>query len=136
MQLDAYQRSAAGPMLVLTAVDLMTRLYESSVSRQGLSADVALATPTSVGSTDAESRFPCLLLGNFKADPEEAAAIWRHALFGELRHILRLLDMLSSHRHDAQFSQSCLRASSGYLNLCGDLERRIKSLVTSLEGQR
>ena len=135
MQLDSYRRSAAGPMLVLTAVELMTLLYESSIPpKLGLTgADLAFPTPARIGSTNTELSYPSLLLGNFKADPEEAAIIWRHVLLGELRRVLHLIDMLSVYRQDTQCRQNCPRATSSYRTLCDDLEQRIKSLITALE---
>lgn len=134
MGLDSYRRSTSGPMLVLTAVELMTLLYESSIPKVGLSADLAFPTLARFGSsTNTESSYPSLLLGNFKADPEEAAIIWKHVLLGELRRVLRLIDMLSVYRQDTQCRPNGPRATSSYRSLCDDLEQRIKSLITDVE---
>ena len=152
MQLNCFLYTTAGPMLILTVVELMTLLLESSIPRllvnaengsfpeivaskadgSGALKDIGATTPT----------LPSLALGNFHVDPEEVGLIWRHVISGELRRILRLIDAIGRHQEHPRLRAERLSVRTGisYQVLCEVLKQRIKTMLSSIgdprEGRR
>lgn len=149
MQLDCFLCSTAGPMLILTAVELMTLLLESSIPRLLPDADSvsppddASASASTSSSSGTQKRagaatLPSLALGTFRVDPEEVGLIWRHVISGELRRILRLIDAVGAHQENPPLraDRPSVRSAISYQVLCEGLKQRIKTMISSIGDSR
>ena len=141
IQLDWFCRGTAGPMLVLTAAEQITLLFESSVLAFMPEIDRVShgeKEATSAGNTSCQSksppaRYPSLTLGNFQADPEEASLIWQHVFSGELRRFLQLIEII---RDKPVLSTDRRSQSTSRQRLCDGLKQRIKSMLMSIRDLR
>ncbi|CZT16503.1 uncharacterized protein RCC_12087 [Ramularia collo-cygni] len=126
MQLTSYRRSYTGPSVVLVAVEPMVNLFEMIAPRvTGQYDQSSLASMT-------EPRLPSLMLGNFKAEGEEATSIWKQIVLAEAHRLSRLIDMLSDQINSAQAQPRGWRAT-GFSSSCHELEQRVRALVIGLE---
>lgn len=139
MQLDWFRRGTAGPMLILTAAEQITLLFESSIP--SLVPTIDKKSPTDVQAPTADgdipnrsrARYPSLTLGNFQADPEEAGLIWQHIFSGELRRFLHLVEAI---REKPGFGNERGLQSNSRQRLCDGLKQRIKTMITSIRDLR
>lgn len=131
IQLDSYQRCAACPKLMLAAVDLIMMLYENITPRLAPTGD----SSTLMGNgqkvpSDSSSGFR---LGNFQADPEDAADVWRRLVLGELRRMSKLVDAMAARRQEMHRRQLNSRTLASYRSLLESLQQRIVALTNMLQ---
>ena len=133
IQSDSYLQCAACPMLMLTAIELLTSLYEQVAPRLGLAGDSSSLTPMSNGTQSSDLYHSTLRLGRFQADPEDAADVWRHLMVGEVRRISRLLDAVATRRPEPHGYPRHSRAVASYRTTCEHLQQRINALQSTLQ---
>ncbi|KAK4184503.1 hypothetical protein QBC35DRAFT_49078 [Podospora australis] len=107
---ETYSQCFACPMLIVTAVDLMTVLYETifaqlsnsgSSSTEGPGAALPGQETSNVAAGDTLLMYSTspstglIQLGCFQPDPEDAARVWRHLILGELARLLQLVDSVA-----------------------------------------
>lgn len=128
MQSRQLQIAFVGPMLALVAIEVALILIESIVCRW------TGAKPTGLDSSLSNHRNPrALLLGQYRAESDEASLIWKHVIIVELQRLLRLVEALSVYLEDSSRCQIGHRPVDHLKISCASQERKATSLIAALQ---
>ncbi|GAB1199528.1 hypothetical protein APSETT444_008878 [Aspergillus pseudonomiae] len=124
-----WQLAVVGPMLALVAIEVALILIENIVSRWSGSTNANL---NSYSINDQQSP-RALLLGEYRAESEEAAMIWRHVIIVELRRLRRLIEALGVYLDDSSRCQNGQRPVDRLKNSCAYQEQKVALLLATLQ---
>jgi hypothetical protein len=123
-----WQLAVMGPMLALVVVDVALMLIESTVCRWSGSKTAVPNSPVS------DQQSPCaLILGQYMAESEEAAIVWRHFTIVELRRLRVLLEILGVYLDDPSRCQIGQQRAGRLKNSCAYHEQKVATLIADLQ---
>ncbi|KAB8228284.1 uncharacterized protein BDW43DRAFT_291623 [Aspergillus alliaceus] len=123
------QLAVIGPMLALVAIEVALILIEHIISRYSSSKNTSLNNY----SISDQQNPRALLLGQYRAESEEAAIIWRHITIVELQRLHRLIEVLRIYLDDSSRCQNSQRPVDRLKSSCAYQEQKIALLLATLQ---
>lgn len=116
-------------MLALDTVEVALILIESLISRWGDHKNASLDVP------QGEQHNPrAVCPGQYRAENEEAAIIWRHVIIVELRRLCKLIDVLRAYLDDSsRCHNGQLRPTDRLKSSCTYQEQKAALLIATLQ---
>ncbi|KAE8371924.1 hypothetical protein BDV26DRAFT_298350 [Aspergillus bertholletiae] len=129
IQSRQWELAVVGPMLALVAIEVALILIEDIVSRWSSSKNASLNSYSI-----SDQQIPrSLILGEYRAESEEATIIWRHIIIVELRRLGRLIEALGVYLDDSSRCQNGQRPVDRLKNSCAYQDQKVASLLASLQ---
>ncbi|OGM51011.1 hypothetical protein ABOM_000279 [Aspergillus bombycis] len=129
IQSRQWQLAVVCPMLALVAIEVALILIENIVARWSGSKNASL---NSYSISDQQSP-RSLLLGEYRAESEEAGMIWRHIIIVELRRLRSLIEALGVYLDDSSRCQNGQRPVDRLKNSCAYQDQKVALLLATLQ---